>query len=174
MRILKAEEEKVPLMLFEVIDNVMQFIVEPGDWLLMRQRYHQASTCVPTHEGDCYYQIGSGALPGDKIGADFFRLVFQRAIREWVSKDKCKMLCLACPITKEVVNVGKSAYADDLCSKHVYNNTPTPCEIQDKQTKWDEVLDECIVSMGLKQNKQKNRCDSCGVWQGGHQHCQGG
>ncbi len=58
-------------LLFEVIDNVMQFIVEPGDWLLMRQRYHQASTCVPTHEGESYYQIGSGALPGDKIGADF-------------------------------------------------------------------------------------------------------
>ena len=151
----------------------MQFIVEPGDWLLMRQRYHQASTCVPTHEGDCYYQIGSGALPGDKIGADFFRLVFQRAIREWVSKDKCKMLCLACPITEEVVNVGKSAYADDLCSKHVYNNTQPLVKFKTNKRSWMRCLTSVLCQWDLSRISKK-RCDSCGVWQGGHQHRQGG
>ena len=67
-------------LLFSVIDNVFSFLVRPEDWVLFRQRYRNASTCVSSIEGPKWYQLGSGTLPGDQIAATMFRDVFQKPL----------------------------------------------------------------------------------------------
>ncbi len=84
-------------LLFEVIDNILLFLVEPDDRELMQQRYDSASTSIPTAGEEICYKIGSGALPGDKIGADIFRIVFQSAIRRWVKENMCDKLAPRLP-----------------------------------------------------------------------------
>jgi len=63
--------------MFEVIDSVFGFLLQPEDYKLFRQRYWLAS--METRSGNSYnfIAIGSGALPGDKIAADIFRQVSQ-------------------------------------------------------------------------------------------------
>ena len=70
-----------------------------------------------------HFEIGSGPLPGDQIAADLFRIIFKKALEKLIEKDADSKLMVTCPVTKEKVDAGKSCYADDLCSKHVFGST---------------------------------------------------
>ena len=75
---------------FEVMNNILQFLIDSFDWSIFRQRYESASTKVPKGPGETecsHFEIGSGALPGDQIAADLFRIIFHCVVSKWV-KDK--------------------------------------------------------------------------------------
>lgn len=147
---------------FDVMHTVLGFLVDRGDWPLVQQRFKNASTQVPGHPIGRHFSIGSGALPGDKIAADLF---FQRAIAGWLEDTHDDCLKVFCPILKKQVNIGKSAYADDVCSKQVYLTPPTPKTIENKHNLINQHLDKWIHPLGLMQNtsKQETRVSLCGT-----------
>ena len=110
----------------DILTNVLSFLTCEDDWPLVEQRFRCASVCVP-EENALAFTIESGALPGDKVAADFFRQIFQTAVKTWVS-DPSPMQ-VKCPVSLQNVDVAKSAYADDLCDKKSFLTTLSkkPC-----------------------------------------------
>ena len=141
--------------LFHVISSIYQFLMQPQDLILFKQRYMSATTEVPTIEGSSHFVIGSGPLPGDKIAAHIFRDVFHVACDKWIVNDKCPYLNLTCAITKKNVNVAKSIYADDLCDKAIYKVPPSIEQHTSSHEKRDRILNELTNPIGLHQHHGK-------------------
>ena len=138
--------------LFEVMERVFCFLIDSEDWGIFKQRIYCTSTTVPGLERKTHFSIGSGPLPGDQIAADLFRITFKNALEKWISKDSDSSLLVTCPITKVTVDAGKSCYADDLCSKHVFEGAqckaPSVNEIEKVLEKHDEALKGvCVISV---------------------------
>ena len=141
---------------FEIIDTVVLFLVDPDDVELIRQRYRSASMKADSATGPTFYEIGSGALPGDKIASDFFRLVFQVAVVKWVRTTWQVQTAVKCPITQKEVDVSKSVFADDCYKLRIIEaNRKKTLQIQEDQATHDGLLDKAIEGTGLKQNMTK-------------------
>lgn len=138
---------------FAVMDRILVFLTDAQDWHLLQQRYKQANTKIPCSA--TFLKIGSGALPGDKIAADLFRIIFQSAVTSWYDVSDQSMLASTCPITNLKANIGKSVYADDLISRQVYACCPTKEQLENKHKHVNQVLADIITPLGLKQNRSK-------------------
>jgi len=139
---------------FCMIRQIFQFLVAGEDYKLFNQRFENAATCVCSLEGNLVYRIGSGPLPGDKIAADIFRIVFHFAMKKWVSKEDCRLM-VKCNTTGDMCNIGKSMYADDLMSKCIFSSAPSPENMKKTHDELDQELDELIEPLGLHQNHSK-------------------
>ncbi len=101
--------------------RVLSFIADADDWPLLEQRLTCASACVAALGGSVMYAI-SCILPGDQIAADIFSVVFRvAALGDWVrGSDQDPSVNLRCVVTNRLVDVSRSAYADDLCKRNKY------------------------------------------------------
>lgn len=137
------------------IINVFSFLLRACDAKLFEQRVRLACTKVPAIEGNIAYHIGSGALPGDKIAADVFRVVFVGVVCVWAKPNCSDMLNTKCPITHNMVDLGKSGYADDLIAKHVFLKPPHPKQLCQHLNIVDQDLDKLINLLDVYQHHGK-------------------
>ena len=142
---------------FELMCEVMHFLIPAKDWNIFRQRIHNTSTMVPGLEQHKHFTIGSGPLPGDQIAANIFRITFKKGLEKWIRNDADPALLTIRPITHYTLDAGKSCYADDLCSKHVFigDTSPTPICVKRALQHHDSKLNEAVNEPGLFQNTIK-------------------
>jgi len=141
---------------FTIMTEVLSFLFDSKDWPFVKQRFANSSTCTPAIGLNLFFSMGSGALPGDRIAAEEFRTIFHTAVvKPWIQNDKESLLTTTCPVTDKIVNIGKSAYADDLCDKNTYQSPPSPSQLLAKHAQKKEQLNSLLASTGIVQNTSK-------------------
>ena len=88
------------------------------------QRFQNACVRAETRGGCKDFRLGSGALLGDKIAADLFRLDYQEKLGEFQSDAQAQMgvICFQHPIDLQCVGVSLSVYADDVYEATVHDS----------------------------------------------------
>ena len=96
-----------------------------------------------------------GGLQGDSIMATMFRAAYDEKMQEWIKEKQTRTnnrMSARDPITGEWIHVGTTAYADDVGDTNIVQNAIQAIEIIKEQ---NELLDEQLETMGLKQNADK-------------------
>ena len=134
---------------------------------LLKQRYRNATCSAHARDGQIDFTIiGSGALPGDRIAADLFRLTYGDYVREWVGGleegSEGKTLVAEHPITHEPINLMISVYADDIIKDTVLPERSEEDKVDDWVTNIetvinfsDDTLDKVLMPSGIAQNQTK-------------------
>ena len=141
-----------------------------NDAHLLKQRHEQASIQLECPDRSICLKLGEGGMVGDHGGPISFMTAFHPGVKEWeatIATNNEHLLAITDPITTQTVDIGVTAYVDDLHAKHIINATNRRThEPIYKLQKSNEALDTIFEKTGYAQNRSKQ--ESLPIFVGTH------
>jgi hypothetical protein len=133
------------------------------DCQLLEQRVQAAVVTVPTPKGEIDFKTQQGALPGDSIAAQMFRVTYADVVDGWmeVTGGEEEEIVAIEPASGQRIVLNTSVYADDIC-----RTTPQmqAIDIPARLECHDSELTVRLAAIGIAQSAQKKRAHMEALW----------
>eukprot|EP00959_Pyramimonas_sp_CCMP1952_P458536 9476782-Pyramimonas_sp.AAC.1 len=132
-------------------------LFKEGDRGFGVQRMDCAATILRGSDGDVVLRPGCGGLMGDRFAVNTFVRTFLPPVSNWCDMQRqwdphSTLMRARCPITRQLVDLSLTKYADDLTKKL---SGHTAMIIVNKSVRSNQELDTALADCGFRQNLTK-------------------